>query len=553
MPTAISQLNSTVQIATLAAGDLLAATDVSDTTESVNGTTKPLAASTVDAFIFAQRSVDEDNMASNSATKWPTQQSTKAYVDALETEYAATTTGLGAAKIGVEDSAGNFVATTVEAALAELVTYVDTQVASLVDSSPATLDTLNELAAALGDDPNFSTTMTNSLAGKQATDPFLDDISALTDPNADRLLFWDDSAGDILWLTPGTGLSITTTTMAVDASAIDHDSLSGFVANEHINHTSVTLTAGAGLTGGGDISANRSFAVGAGTGIAVNADDVALSHLGLESLTDPNADRVLFWDDTAGVLTWLTMGTNLTITGTTLDAASGGGDSWGDAVDADIIPDTDSLRDLGSATTAFANLHVDAIEFGTTTDTTIVRSGAGDISIEGNVVYRAGGTDVAIADGGTGASTAAAAFSNLKQAATTSATGVVERATTAEIRAGTATTYGAVVDWFDAAHEVTLTDSATIAVDLSTGFNFTVTLAGNRTLGSPTLQEVGQSGYITVKQDATGSRTLAYHADWDFEGGTAPTLTTTASAVDVLGYVVTADGPFIYAAWLDVK
>ena len=44
--------------------------------------------------------------------------------------------------------------------------YVDTEIASLVASAPSTLDTLNELAAALGDDANFSTTVTNSLAGK---------------------------------------------------------------------------------------------------------------------------------------------------------------------------------------------------------------------------------------------------------------------------------------------------------------------------------------------------------------------------------------------------
>jgi hypothetical protein len=41
------------------------------------------------------------------------------------------------------------------------------------------------------------------------------------------------------------------------------------------------------------------------------------------SLTDPNADRVMFWDDSAGAVTWLTMGTGLTITGTTLDSAGG--------------------------------------------------------------------------------------------------------------------------------------------------------------------------------------------------------------------------------------
>jgi hypothetical protein len=44
--------------------------------------------------------------------------------------------------------------------------YVGTQIANLVDSAPGTLDTLNELAAALGDDPNFATTVTNSIATK---------------------------------------------------------------------------------------------------------------------------------------------------------------------------------------------------------------------------------------------------------------------------------------------------------------------------------------------------------------------------------------------------
>lgn len=46
--------------------------------------------------------------------------------------------------------------------------YTDTAIANLADSAPATLDTLNELAAALGDDPNFATTVTNSIAGKVA-------------------------------------------------------------------------------------------------------------------------------------------------------------------------------------------------------------------------------------------------------------------------------------------------------------------------------------------------------------------------------------------------
>ena len=48
-------------------------------------------------------------------------------------------------------------------------TYVDTKIAGLVDSAPEALDTLNELAAALGDDANYAATVTTSLASKQAT------------------------------------------------------------------------------------------------------------------------------------------------------------------------------------------------------------------------------------------------------------------------------------------------------------------------------------------------------------------------------------------------
>lgn len=54
--------------------------------------------------------------------------------------------------------------------------------------------------------------------------------------------------------------------------------------------------------------------------------DVALADGGTgASLTDPNADRILFWDDSAGQTTWLSLGTNLSITGTTLDASTGAG------------------------------------------------------------------------------------------------------------------------------------------------------------------------------------------------------------------------------------
>ena len=89
-----------------------------------------------------------------------------------------------------------------------------------------------------------------------------------------------------------------------------------------------------------------------------------------------------------------------------------------------------------------------------------------------------------------------------------------------------------------AVEAATLTDGATITPDFGANQNFTVTLAGNRTLANPSNKVVGQTGSIFVVQDGTGSRTLSYGTDYEFAGGTAPTLTTTASAVDRIDYII---------------
>ena len=83
-----------------------------------------------------------------------------------------------------------------------------------------------------------------------------------------------------------------------------------------------------------------------------------------------------------------------------------------------------------------------------------------------------------------------------------------------------------------------LTDGTTITPDFAVTNNYSVTLGGNRTLANPTNITAGQSGAIFITQDGTGSRTLAFGSYWDFPAGTAPTLTTTANAVDLLVYTV---------------
>ena len=114
-------------------------------------------------------------------------------------------------------------------------------------------------------------------------------------------------------ITAGTGLSgggdlTTTRTLSTNDSEIVHDNLSGFVGNEHIDHSGVTITAGSGLTGGGDITTTRTLNVGAGTHITVNADDVAVNTTTLFSAP-------AFTGTATGVN--LTLSGDLTVNGTT--------------------------------------------------------------------------------------------------------------------------------------------------------------------------------------------------------------------------------------------
>jgi hypothetical protein len=82
--------------------------------------------------------------------------------------------------------------------------------------------------------------------------------------------------------------------------------------------------------------------------------------------------------------------------------------------------------------------------------------------------------------------------------------------------------------------EQTLTDGATIDWNLSTQQVAKVTLAGNRTLNAPTNQQAGAFYSLAIIQDGTGSRTLTFNSAYKFTGATAPTLTTTASAKDII-------------------
>ena len=73
-----------------------------------------------------------------------------------------------------------------------------------------------------------------------------------------------------------------------------------------------------------------------------------------------------------------------------------------------------------------------------------------------------------------------------------------------------------------------------VTIDFRTANNFSMTLTGTIALKNPSNCAPGQSGIIYISQDTTGGHTWSAEAYWDFPGGTLPTLSTAADAVDAV-------------------
>jgi hypothetical protein len=84
------------------------------------------------------------------------------------------------------------------------------------------------------------------------------------------------------------------------------------------------------------------------------------------------------------------------------------------------------------------------------------------------------------------------------------------------------------------------TNTGSVTLNFQTNQNFVLTLTGNVTLANPTTEQVGQSGFITFIQDGIGGRTVSLGTDYETAGGAGLTLSSTASATDVVPYIVVA-------------
>jgi hypothetical protein len=90
-----------------------------------------------------------------------------------------------------------------------------------------------------------------------------------------------------------TDFNATSGVVTINDPGVDHDATTNFVPNEHIDHTAVTLEAGNGLSGGGDISANRSFALDVSE-LGVEATIAAGDYIVMEDITDNGSQKITF-------------------------------------------------------------------------------------------------------------------------------------------------------------------------------------------------------------------------------------------------------------------
>ena len=115
-------------------------------------------------------------------------------------------------------------------------------------------------------------------------------------------------------------------------------------------------------------------------------------------------------------------------------------------------------------------------------------------------------------------------------------------------------TGGTLTDYVET--DVAISYGTDLAIDLANGNTGSVTLTGNVS-GGIDFTNVPTNGTSTftlkITQDGTGSRTASWKANWKWKGGTAPTLTTTAAAVDRVDYIIASSGNIHAVATLDVK
>jgi hypothetical protein len=206
-------------------------------------------------------------------------------------------------------------------------------VAAVIDSAPAALDTLNELAAALGDDANFSTTITTSISNKLATADFSSTANTWISTQSTTAL----AEGTNLYFTAARARGNISVTDAGGDGSLSYDSGTGVITYTGPSQSEANARIDARLSGGNGLTYTSGvLAVGAGYGISVAADTVAVSNSDIRALFSASGDisynastGAFSFTNDAGDIESVTAGSGLTgggITGAvTLNIGAGTG------------------------------------------------------------------------------------------------------------------------------------------------------------------------------------------------------------------------------------
>jgi hypothetical protein len=132
----------------------------------------------------------------------------------------------------------------------------------------------------------------------------------------------------------------------------------------------------------------------------------------------------------------------------------------------------------------------------------------------------------------------------------TSGGGLATTATTAQYWSGTNTANALTpAGVWSAAVPIALVDASTVSIDMSTGINFTLTftaaVGATRQIGNPTNAKPGQSGWIQLTQSSGGGNSVTFGNQWHWVAGITGTVTTLATATDILYYTALNSSYFV--------
>ena len=237
---------------------------------------------------IANNIIDEDDFSTNSATRAPSQQSVKAYVLSQSGNINSVIAGKGLSGGATSGDA------TLNVDSANIQSFTVQHLGTdFVDSAEA-----RKLISVTDAGGDGSLSYNDGTGVLTYTGPSASEVRAHITANKGVSISSGeiniDSANVRAMFSGGNGIGYNSSTGEFTATAADinHDALTGFVANEHINHTSVSITAGSGLTGGGDISSTRTLNVLGGKGIIANADDMQIDSANIDTIIDSALSEV---------------------------------------------------------------------------------------------------------------------------------------------------------------------------------------------------------------------------------------------------------------------